>query len=108
METDFKDCSMIPDSTVIGLASNRSGDLAIYLPCGCEIGVFDTVINASEIAVEVRNHDCPASHQHNWIQAESPCMDCGEHGAIYCESCDTLRDIIYDDEAWSIYYSLED
>lgn len=37
-------------------------------------------------------------HVHEWEPGAVGCDDCGEHDAVYCEGCDTLIDLVREDD----------
>ena len=35
---------------------------------------------------------------HEWAEGEVGCEDCGTHPAVYCENCETLVDLVFEDD----------
>lgn len=40
----------------------------------------------------------PSECVHSWLEVEVYCDDCGSHPGLRCEECDSLLDLIYEDD----------
>lgn len=39
-----------------------------------------------------------ADHVHDWEDIETFCEDCGTHPALWCEDCETMVDLVMEED----------